>query len=407
MASRRLWLLYKALDEQGASIHLISAQLPAASPLDTSFPCHWPIDYVASQGLREAISPPGAASLPNTWKAKPWFRYFLPVKHSFPFLYLTDEGGRRYRQAAYHTGLQLLQNHSFTHLLSSYRPWADHLVAARLKKSTPHLYWIADFRDLPIDPIRQDTYWPAWQTFWAKRCLRLADEVWAVSAGQADHLRALHPKVRVVYNGLQHLPHPSGGRSNTFVIQYSGSLYPQLQSMAPLANALLRLEQQLKTDHPYELPAIQLQYAGKDRDTFQQWAQTLGIQHLTNSQNSLTQQAAQQKQKEATLNLLLTWSGPNYHGVLTAKLYDYLAAGRPILALINGPADPELQQLFQDSQAGFIHHHHRATEELYQWLAGLYQTWLTNQKALPWTIRAEALQPYQYQALRLSSTTYP
>lgn len=406
VASRRLWLLYKALEEQGASVHIISAQVAASSPIDASYANNWPIEYVASQGLREAVSPSGADSLPNAWKNRAWLRWLIPLKHSFPLLYLTDEGGRHYRQAAYKTGLQLLQSKDFTHLLSSYRPWADHLVAAQLKKAHPQLHWIADFRDLPVDPIRKDVYWPTWQTYWAKRCLRLADEVWAVSAGQADRLRNLHPKVRIVYNGLQQLPHPSHGSSDAFVIQYTGSLYPELQSIAPLAKALLRLEKQLKADHPYDPPALRLQYTGKDSDTFQQWIQKFGLQQLASSQNSLPQHAAQTQQKEATLNLLLSWSAPNYYGILTAKLYDYLAAGRPILALVNGPTDPELQHLFEAAQAGFLHHQQQSEEELYQWLASLYQTWLANGKALPWAMQPEALRPYHYQALRLTPSAY-
>lgn len=395
-ASRRLYLLYKALAAQGASLHLITAQQHQQRPLEAAYQHPWPLYPVASRGLREVLRPTGSTSLPISWKTRIGLPSLLALKHSFPFLYLTDEGGPTYRKAAYQRGCELIAREGITHLLSSYRPWADHLVAAQLKARHPHLHWIADFRDLPVDPVRKDVCWPSAQTYWARRVLRSASEVWAVSEGQAQWLSALHTNIKVVYSGLETLPKASASQTNIFLINYTGSLYANWQSIAPLAQAIRQLEEERKkAGDPSPLP-LKIRYAGKDGELFYHWARTQQIAHLVEIEAAVPLAAALQRQRSATLNLLLTWSAPNYYGVLTAKLFDYLAAGRPILALVNGPDDPELSQLFHRSGAGFLQHQQQPEEQLYQWLHTLYHRWQKQGGQLNWAMQTNALAPFLY-----------
>ncbi len=392
-ASRRLYLLYKALEAQGASLHLITAQQHHQRPLETAYQHAWPLYPVASRGLRAALQAPTTTSLPIGLKTKPGLGSLLALKHSFPFLYFTDEGGLSYRRSAYQQGCQLVDREGITHLLSSYRPWADHIIAAQLKKRYPRLHWIADFRDLPIDPIRKDVCWPRIQSAWARHILRSASEVWAVSEGQAQWLTALHPKVKVVYGGLAALPEASNGQTDHFLINYTGSLYAGLQSIAPLARAIRRLEEERKKAGDTSPLPLKIRYAGKDGELLAHWVRAQQIAHFVEIEDTIPLAAALQRQQSATLNLLLTWSAPNYYGVLTAKLYDYLAAGRPILALINGPDDPELSQLFRSSQAGFVQHSQQPEEQLYQWLHTQYHSWQKQAGRLDWAMQTIALQP--------------
>ena len=79
--------------------------------------------------------------------------------------------------------------------------------------------------------------------------------------------------------------------------------------------------------------------------------------------------------------LLLNWSAPDYYGVLTAKLYDYLSAGRPILALVNGPSDPELTQIVEGTRAGRVYAGGMSPD----WLLACYQQWREGGGRLPWS----------------------
>ena len=312
----------------------------------------------------------------------------LPFRQAFPFLYLTDDGGFPYRRSAFAQACKLVDAEGITNILSSFRPWSDHLVARKLKRKYPHLHWIADFRDLHADPVRRDVWWPALQQRWARRVLRTADEVWGVSEGQVRHLRDLYPAAAVHRSRLDRLPPPvTAPRTDRFTLVYTGSLYADLQSCDPLRRALADLLQRRQID-PDD---IELIYRGKDRRVWEAWAEAFppGI-HL-NSGDRIAPASAQQLQYAAQVLLLLSWSAEDYHGVLTAKLYDYLAAGRPILALVNGPDDPELRGIIEGALSGKVFAN---GENVSEWLLMLYRKWKAGSRTLPWESDRDVLQQY-------------
>ena len=50
--------------------------------------------------------------------------------------------------------------------------------------------------------------------------------------------------------------------------------------------------------------------------------------------------------------MLLKWVDPNQQGVLTTKLFEYLAARRPILSF--GLPDPNVDAIVRDSETGDV-----------------------------------------------------
>jgi hypothetical protein len=89
--------------------------------------------------------------------------------------------------------------------------------------------------------------------------------------------------------------------------------------------------------------------------------------------------------------LLLSWSAHNYYGVLTAKLYDYLSAGRPILVLVNGPEDPELKSIVEGTRAGRVFPNETSPKK---WLSECYQNWAEQNGRLPWSTDRETMSKY-------------
>ncbi len=320
-------------------------------------------------------------------KANPVIAYLLKMRQAFPFVYLTDDGGKSYRAKAFTAACQLIEQNNITTLFSSFRPWSDHLVARQLKARYPHLRWIADFRDLPVDPVRKDVWWPGLQSWWGKKMVASADEVWAVSGGQKVQLTGWHSAIKVVRNPLLALP-PAKNNPVTarFTIAYTGSLYPGLQTVAPLVVVLRNLLAQ-GTISPDKLC---LQYRGKDTGLFRQWVGELPPDCLDIAP-AIAPAAAQKMQREAQLLLLLNWSAPGYYGVLTAKLWDYLATGRPVLALVNGPEDPELHDIITGADAGAVFSNE--AQGLAAWLRQAYAQWLEG-GSLPWSVDRAALEQY-------------
>lgn len=337
-----------------------------------------------------------ATHLSSNQKEKTWFRFLAPLYHAYPFVYFTGDGGRTYIRESISAASLLIEKEGITHLFSSYRPWADHIIAYRLKKKFPHLIWIADFRDLPVDPIRKDVWWPGLQLRFEQRLMKQADIVTTVSEGLARHFRQHHKHVVVVRNGLRAAPSGfmTAPASQRFVISYTGSLYPQLQSASLLFESLRKM-----LDHgeinPYHL---ELHYAGKDATIWEQWLRQHGLGHYSVDQGMVSTMAAQNLQRNSQINLLLSWSATDYGGIMTAKLGDYLAAGRPIICLLNGPQDPELEQLVAQTGSGYVYPSTEAesTSRLHSFLLDAYRTWQFS-GALPWRSNSQMLQQYTWQ----------
>ena len=310
------------------------------------------------------------------------------MRQAFPFLFLTDDGGLVYRRRAYEKACELIKEHGITTVFSSFRPWSDHLVAAKLKKRFPDVHWIADFRDLPVDRVRNDIWWPALQTWWGKKVISAAGEIWVVSEGQQQQLSDWHPRIKVVRNALRMLPKEEiAPVTERFSIVYTGSLYPDLQSMKPLVEAI----QYLLAKGSLRVENLSLVYRGKDQFAF--LAQTKSLPpEILDVQPPIAPAAAHDLQHNGQLLLLLNWSAPGYYGVLTAKLWDYLASGRPILALVNGPADPELKDIIGGANAGAVFSKNEQREVI-NWLEMAYTKW-EETGSLPWAVNRENLKQY-------------
>lgn len=320
-------------------------------------------------------------------KANPLISFLLKLRQAYPFVYFTDDGGKNYRDKAYAQACQLIEEERVTTIFSSFRPWSDHLVARKLKQRYPHLNWVADFRDLPVDPVRKDVWWPALQRWWGRSVIVGADELWAVSEGQRQQLLRWHSTIKVVHNPLLTLP-PAQNNPVTerFTITYTGSLYPGLQSVKPLVCAL----QVLLAEGTISPDKLCLQYRGKDAEIYRRWVASVPEQCL-DIQSIIAPAAAQKMQQSAQVLLLLNWSAPNYYGVLTAKLWDYLATGRPVLAMVNGPRDEELSEIISGAAAGAVFAHEE--QGLDEWLRDAYAQWQGN-GSLQWAVDRQALKKY-------------
>lgn len=388
VAARRLSGIYRHFIAKGAKVDIITSNGHVDRPMEPAYNIQANYHFVQSGGLREQLAGKSNQTIDIQLKKKAIYRMLNRYRQSFPFLYLTDEGGLKYYKNAIKAGRQLIAEGNISHLLTSYRPWVDLRVGAALKAVSPNLYWIADFRDLPVDKLRSDVWLTKYQSRIAKEIIASANEIWVVSEGQAAQIADWHPNIKVVYNGLDQLPKVSTPPiSDRFIINYSGSLYPQFQSITPLKN-ILRSDTSLATSL---VKKGSFQYAGKDGAVWKSWLEETPKNKAAVTiinQGIVDQKVAKASQEHAATNLLLTWSATDYYGVLTAKLYDYLASGRPITALVNGPDDPELRRIIEGSGAGRVFCHGQSAA-LANWLTQLYQEWEINNGQLAWHTPSE------------------
>ncbi|MBK8563695.1 MAG: hypothetical protein IPN76_10220 [Saprospiraceae bacterium] len=183
-----------------------------------------------------------------------------------------------------------------------------------------------------------------------------ADVVTTVSKGLAEHLKAFHPNVVVLRNGIGELPITPAANADLptakhFTITYTGSMFRDLRKPDLLLEALSELiaAQKIAAEQ------VQIRYAGKDTATWIPLLEKYGlVPSIFLGLGNVTHQEAVQLQCSTHINLLLTYATPELKGNATGKLYEYLAAKQPVLLLVNGCKDEELEEIFEATNAGMI-----------------------------------------------------
>jgi hypothetical protein len=344
-------------------------------------------------------------------KSSPIVRLAIRLLDSFPFNLLFHEGGIIYSLVGFWRAARLIRQEKITHIYSSFRPMSDHFTAHLLKIFFPRLVWVADFRDLHIDPLYQMPIVPPFQHWCNKRLLRRANLVTTVSEGLAVHLRAYHPNVYALRNGVhldsqkifeqsQLSPSPISqspnlpiSQSPKFTLAYTGSMW--IDERNP--TLLLKIMRDLANEGILTPQNTQIVYAGKDTAVWQTWISKYNLDVFFNSYGLVNSQRAVDIQRTAHLNILLTSALPNYGGVLTGKFFEYLAACKPILVLINGAQDLEFEQIMMHLEAGIVAYNDRSEAVLRAFILKLFKEWQTTGNVKP-TIRRERLDELSWEA---------
>jgi len=375
VAGVRLANFYREALGYFGSVHVLASRNRRFFPQDSSLETGCPnITALPAYDLRwlahwKSSKP---ALLSAAARRRPSVQFLQRLLNSFPFNLLIGDGGAYYIYRGYRAGCRLVREESITHLFSSYRPYADHFIAYLLKRRFPQLVWIADFRDLQYDPALRQVFWPRFQRWCNRWVLQRADVVSTVSEGLKEALEQVHSRGIVLRNGIGQYERAEQPPFPRFTIAYTGSLYPEVQSAAPLFRTL----QRLMTEGRIQASHIRLRYAGKDRAVWENWMTRYGLQAISEADDLLPLRQARAIQQRAHLNLLLSWSQPGSRGILTGKLYEYLAAGRPILCLLNASApDPDWEGVFRPLPHCLLHLTGDHPNDVQSFLLRYYRAW--------------------------------
>jgi hypothetical protein len=234
-------------------------------------------------------------------------------------------------------------------LLSSSPHPTAHRLAAHLQRAL-RIPWVAEFRD----PWSQ-TPWFQCSARLARRMRRFelgvvgrADVLCAASPGVADAIGALHGKPTfVVLNGFE----PDEYRStlppfDQFTIVFTGMIYPGKRDPRLVFEALRCL-----VDRRALRPgALRLLFYGSNHDITDRFAREAGVEAYVECRGRVPRAEALALQQRATLLLQLEWVDDQARGVYTGKFFEYLGAGRPILAV--GPAGSVVEDTLRRTGRG-------------------------------------------------------
>jgi glycosyltransferase involved in cell wall biosynthesis len=288
-------------------------------------------------------------------------QFVIKLINTYPLNIFIGEGGWNYVKRLTKEGQQQINSGVVTHVYSSFRPFADHYAAYILKRKNPNLIWIADFRDLIIDPHYKHALFPKSQQEAYKMILATADVLTTVSHGLAQHLRAYNPNVQVLRNGVNsNVAKPAPTTQSHFSIVYTGSMFLDKRNPRSLFDALTQLIAEKAIDPAH----LQIHYAGKDGAVWDRIISASSLKEYFINHGLLPQSTARELQSNACINLALSVASDELQGVLTGKLIELIEAGSPILAISVGQKDEEIDDMlstlhigkaFSDSQLDVSH----------------------------------------------------
>jgi glycosyltransferase involved in cell wall biosynthesis len=237
-------------------------------------------------------------------------------------------------------------------VVSSSPPETTHLIARDIatKLGIP---WVADFRDswLDLPHLRMSSAAVRWKhrrnVLLATRLMRDAAAAVTVSEPLADDLRGRHPglDVTVVENGIEQAEvarahtRADGFRDRgQFVVAYTGNFFGQQRA----AEFLAGVERAL-ADEPALRDDLLVRFVGGLKPQELERARALGevFEHV----RFLRHDDVLAQQRAADLLLFYVASGRGSRGVFTGKVFEYVAARRPVLAL--SPGDNVASELLE------------------------------------------------------------
>ncbi|HKI91266.1 MAG TPA: glycosyltransferase family 4 protein [Gaiellaceae bacterium] len=254
--------------------------------------------------------------------------------------------------AALPAALRIARSQDIDVVLTTSPPGSLHLVGAAVQKATGAT-WVADLRDsLVAHPHRRgdESRLVRIKEKAAGGVARLvasrADAIVTAAEAISEETRTLNPRGPVVtiangcdfddFAGLEHR------RSDTFRLTHTGSFFGR-RDPKPFLRALAESG----------LEDVVVRFVGDFRAADREFAEELGVADRIELVDYVPRRRSLELQRDSeALLLLIPEAGGRGRGVLSGKVFEYLAAERPILAAV--PPDGAAATLVRDTGAGVV-----------------------------------------------------
>jgi hypothetical protein len=317
----------------------------------TPYSEHDRIGYLKEKiGMDKRVGVMTQLGINSNWDKKTLKEMILNL---IPEILAYPDSQKGWHKCAYKECENVLKNEKIDAIISSAMPITCHLVANDLKMKY-NIPWIADFRDLWTQNPYRTPYSPI-RNYFEKRLeiktFEKADSLTTVSKHLAESLRLLHGKIPVysILNGFDIKEANTCDISLTdkFTITYTGSFYEGKRDPGKFFQGL----QELISEKVFDSDNVEVRFYGPQDIWLQKKIESYHLEEIVNCYGIVPREVSLEKQRDSQLLLLLLWDHPDEIGVYTGKLFEYLAAKRPILA-IGGERRGVVEELLEETEAG-------------------------------------------------------
>ena len=230
-------------------------------------------------------------------------------------------------------------------------PHSTHLIGLGVKQRTG-IRWIADFRDPWTNigyhkKLNLTNYARTRHKKLERQVLQSADKILTTSRTTADEFNDITAKpIKVITNGYVHLNEERADKlDKEFSLSFIGSL---LSGRNP--ENLWRVLSGLLSDLPGLRNDLKIKLVGVVSETVLESLKKFGLEKYTVTIPYVGHEEAKKFQCRSQVLLLLERDSPETRGIIPGKLFEYMAANRPILAI--GPKEWESGGIVLESETG-------------------------------------------------------
>jgi glycosyltransferase involved in cell wall biosynthesis len=285
-----------------------------------------------------------ANSVDNTLKGK-MLRF---IRGNF-FIPDPRKGWNKY---ALKRAVELIENEGINHIITTSPPHSTQLIGLELKKKFPEIKWVADLRDPWTDIYYYNQFYPTFfskliDTSYEKRVLKNADRIITVGDSLKKCFSRKFPgsemKTDVITNGYDE----SDFKNSTSIIpsRFTVTYVGTLSDIYPVAGFVTALK-----DFQSEGNAFMMRFVGtvsvKARETILSAIPPTSLEFISYVDHN---EAVNYMMNSSAL-LLIIPSHKSNKSIITGKLFEYLASGKPVLCL--GPVDGDAAEIIKNCRAG-------------------------------------------------------
>ena len=259
---------------------------------------------------------------------------------------------RGWNRYAVREASRLIESSEIKHIITTSPPHSTQLIGLALKKKYPGIKWIADLRDPWTDIYYYDSFYHTpcarkIDTNYEKKVLVTADKI--ITIGKSlktsfcEKVPGIEEKIEVITNGYDEddFKTLSSVNPELLTISYIGTL----SDSYPVSGFLDAVE--ILTRKGYN---IKLRFVGSVSSSQRNLISLKSDKLLTEFIPYVNHQDAIKYMMESSVLLLIIPDHHSNRSIITGKLFEYLASGKPILCI--GPEDGDAADILNTSGNG-------------------------------------------------------
>jgi glycosyltransferase involved in cell wall biosynthesis len=282
---------------------------------------------------------------------------------------------------AFKQAKQLIEQHNIKVVFTAGPPHSTHLVGLKLKKTFKDLYWVADIHDYWTDILYLSKFYrTSIANFFDKKMesnvLLNANKVMTHCQTAKKILdnkvkKDISEKIHVHTMGFDEplfLPKKPSQKQNDFTITFAG-VFPDSYEPLPFIKAMSRLKGEMPT-----LPMV-FNMVGIMSPKIKQQFIDYGLGDILQEKGYMKHSESVKQLGEASVLFLINPKSKNEHIHVPGKLYEYLAAQKPIVSISSSMG--ESKDIIDACNAG-KHFSREDIDGVFAYLKTLAAQWLEN-----------------------------